>query len=126
MRWLQRIWAGLPRWREPAWRVEASDRTLRLYGDEQLEREFAWGEVRRIETFKLDLFTVDCICLRFHLHEGKPVTIGEDATNFVDLIGVLEDHFGVGPHWYMQVMLPPFETNLQIIWQESEPAAVSR
>ena len=40
--------------------------------DRTVEASFRWQDVARIQTYKLDLLTTDCICLLFEFRNGKP------------------------------------------------------
>ncbi len=85
---------------------------------------FSWDTVQAVDTFKRDLFSVDCICLAFETAEGW-IEVNEDMKGWRDFLAVVESLLpGFPPlsSWYGKVMLPPFETNHARLW-ERKPGA---
>jgi hypothetical protein len=81
--------------------------------------EVRWSEVSRIETYKLDLVTTDCICLSFEFRDGRPpVQISEEWAGFADLFQPMSLAFpSILRDWYFEVMLPAFETNHRVLYE---------
>ncbi len=80
---------------------------------------FAWDTVNVVDTFKRDLFNVDCICLAFETAEGW-IEANEDMQGWRDFLAMVESSLpGFPPlaSWYGKVMLPPFETNHARLWE---------
>ena len=81
-------------------------------------RVVRWTDVARIQTYKLDLFTTDCICLLFESRSGQPpVQVSEEWEGFNDLFGPLSAAFPSIPQsWYMEVMSPPFQAKRTVLY----------
>src|SRR3990172_4644415 len=59
-----------------------------------VSRTVRWADVSRIQTYKLDLLTTDCICLLFEFRSGgPPVQVSEDCIGFPDLLAPLSEAF---------------------------------
>jgi hypothetical protein len=50
---------------------------------------FAWDTVAAVDTFKRDLFSVDCICLAFETTEGW-IEVNEDMQGWGDFLAMVE------------------------------------
>jgi len=83
-----------------------------------------WSAVTRIQAYKLDLVTTDCICLLFE--QGPtvaPVQISEEWPGFPELFGPLTKHFPVIPEsWYVDIMTPAFEHKRTVLFEKSAHA----
>jgi hypothetical protein len=87
--------------------------------------EAPWSSVRVAIAFKLDLFTVDCICIAFQLDEGTELQINEEMAGWNRLNDALPGLLpGSAPlvDWYVAVAFPAFEANLTRIY-EREPSS---
>jgi hypothetical protein len=84
-------------------------------------RSVRWADVTKIQTYKLDLVTTDCICLLFESRSGQPlVQVSEEWKGFPNLIGPLTAAFpSVPPNWYMEVMTPAFETKRTVLYDST-------
>jgi len=85
-----------------------------------------WADVTRIRTYKIDLFTVDCICLLFERSNGEAIEVLEEWDGFAALTDVLRERFPLVPaDWYATVMQPPFERNEALLYERpsESPAA---
>ncbi len=82
-------------------------------------RTVHWADVLRIQTYKLDLITTDCICLVFEFKSSEsPVQLSEEWPGFQDLFVPLSTAFPSIPQdWYGNVMKPPFEEKRTILFQ---------
>ena len=78
-----------------------------------------WAEVSRIQAYKLDLMTTDCICLLFEFSsETPPVQISEEWQGFQELFAPLTQRFPDIPgSWYTDIMLPAFETKRTTLYE---------
>lgn len=81
-------------------------------------RTVRWADVARIQTYKLDLVTTDCICLLFESRSGgEPTQVSEEWKGFADLFGPLTAAFPTIPKdWYTEVMQPAFETKRTVLY----------
>jgi hypothetical protein len=77
-----------------------------------------WADVAKIQTYKLDLLTTDCICLLFESRSGQPpVQVSEEWKGFSDLLNPLTAAFpSIPQNWYMEVMTPAFETKQTVLY----------
>ncbi|MBA4388876.1 MAG: hypothetical protein C0404_12910 [Verrucomicrobia bacterium] len=84
------------------------------------EVTFRWDAVTAVKTYKLDLFSVDCICLAFETSDGW-IEVNEDMKPFGPFLEALERHLpGFPPQkdWWQQVMLPAFAPNERELWKK--------
>jgi len=76
-----------------------------------------WSAVTRVTTYKIDLVTIDCICLRFDLDDDPPLELTEESNGFNVFMDVLVEQFPtMPPDWYATVMQPPFERNEAVLF----------
>jgi hypothetical protein len=81
-------------------------------------RRLRWSAVLGIRTYKIDLFSVDCICLWFDLEGEQPLEMTEESNGFNGLIDALLEAFPTIPRdWYGTVMQPPFERNEAVLFE---------
>jgi len=80
-----------------------------------------WVEVVRIQAYKLDLVTTDCICLLFEFTSpSAPLQVSEEWMGFNEIFSPLTQHFPAIPEsWYEDVMTPAFETNRTVLFDAS-------
>jgi len=79
---------------------------------------FSWDSVLAVDSFKRDLFIVDCICLAFQTDDGWS-EINEDMEGWDGFLKSAELKLpGFPPfgNWWVKVMLPPFETSHSRLW----------
>ena len=83
-------------------------------------RTVPWADISRIQTYKLDLLTTDCICLLFSVSTTEqPVQISEEWKGFPDLLVSLPRAFpSIPANWYAEVMTPAFGTNLTVLYED--------
>jgi hypothetical protein len=82
-------------------------------------RRIRWSVVRRIRTYKIELFSVDCICLWFDLDGEQPLEMTEESNGFNGFIDALLEAFPtIPPDWYGTVMQPPFERNEAVLFEK--------
>jgi hypothetical protein len=97
--------------------------TLTTPGEEAVV-EIRWASVTRIHTYKLDLYTTDCICLVFELDDGRePLQIHEELEGFREIFGPLERAFPSLPaDWYLTAMANAFEANYRVLYERAPRA----
>lgn len=84
------------------------------------ERTILWSTVLRIRTYKLDLVTIDCICLWFELESEPPLEVTEESNGFTDFMDeVLVAFPSIPANWYATVMQPAFERNETILFDRA-------
>jgi hypothetical protein len=99
----------------PACDIELTDDGFK-HGDRMLH----WATVIRIRTYKLDLVTIDCICLEFELDGEPPLEVTEESNGFNDLMDELLVAFPAIPaDWYAAVMQPAFERNETLLFERA-------
>jgi hypothetical protein len=84
-----------------------------------------WEDVARIQAYKLDLVTTDCICLLFELGPDRaPVQLSEEWPGFQDLFSPLAQRFPTIPEsWYVDIMTPAFEEKRTVLFEDAERTA---
>lgn len=89
-----------------------------LNPDGSLAASVLWDDVTRIQAYKRDLFTTDCICLLFECGSDQPaVELSEEWQGFSDLLGMLERRFPtIPPSWYVDIMTPAFEARRTVLF----------
>lgn len=90
-----------------------------------------WKNVEKVTTFKRDLFTVDMICIQFHLNDGIVFEINEEMKGWDELTKLLPEYLPgckKWEEWFMNVVSPAFETNLATIYlrKSTEQAPCTR
>ena len=82
------------------------------------ELSFTWNSVSAVDTFKRDLFTIDCICLAFETPSGW-IEANEDMKGWSDFLAVVESSLPGFPDqqkWWNKVMIPAFQMNHARLW----------
>ena len=107
--------------RDPIIKVIADGFELVSPEDQSILVRVHWPKVSKIETYKLDLVTTDCICLLFEQFDGvAPVQVSEEWSGFTELFGPLLDVFpSIPKDWYVEVMKPAFERNHRVLYETS-------
>ena len=83
-------------------------------------RDIRWASVVRIRTYKIDLFSVDCICLLFELDDESPLELTEESNGFNRFMDAMLERFpAIPPDWYATVMQPPFERNEAVLFERA-------
>lgn len=79
-----------------------------------------WTEIERIEAYKLDLVTTDCICTRI-TYSDKQLVLTEGMQGWQEFTEASNKFLtGVKDSWYGKVMTPPFESNLMTIYERGD------
>jgi len=70
-----------------------------------------WREVEKIKAYKVDLITIDAICIDFET-VNSVITINEDCIEWNKLIDEMQLFFkNINKDWIEDIILPPFERN---------------
>jgi len=95
-----------------------TEQGLELRSGEGLEWSFQWSEVSRIRTYKVDLFSVDMVCLEFDLGPAKATcTAHDDMNGFARLCDVIRRAFpSIREDWWSRVAFPAFATNSEVLY----------
>jgi hypothetical protein len=88
----------------------------------------AWSDIVRVVAFKLDLLTVDCICLEIATADGTTTEVNEEMEGWEALTDALPKHLPGGKVWFecfSEVAFPAFATNETVIFERKpgEPGA---
>lgn len=82
-----------------------------------------WNEVLSSSAFKIDLMTVDCICMALELTEERTFELNEEMKGWDSLVEALPTYllgFKKSEEWFSEVAFPAFETNLTPLYTKSE------
>lgn len=78
-----------------------------------------WSEIERLEGYKVDLFTVDEICLNIVLSETI-ITISEETEGWELFVKKLYEQFpSIEKDWDWKITQPPFATNFITLFIKS-------
>jgi hypothetical protein len=82
--------------------------------------------VTRVATYKLDHFATDEIIVAFELVDlpGTTFQASEEWAGFPDLRAAMEQHFGISPAWFADVMKPAFKTNFRVLYERRDAATL--
>jgi hypothetical protein len=120
MSWWSRIIDNFrpPRSSAPEVRVVEGGLDLVFSAEQHVVSSIRWADVSRVQTYKRDLVTTDCILLQFEFTDGRPpVHVSEEWAGFADLFEPLSQAFpSISPDWYMEVMSPAFATNNRVLY----------
>ncbi|HYO78353.1 MAG TPA: hypothetical protein VE010_17980 [Thermoanaerobaculia bacterium] len=80
-----------------------------------------WGEVQEIVAFKVDAYTVDCICLGFIVPGSSTFPVAnEEMKGWDALNNELASRFGVVfDEWFIGVAFPAFARNETVLWRRA-------
>ncbi|HEV7735532.1 MAG TPA: hypothetical protein VGR62_25380 [Candidatus Binatia bacterium] len=106
-----------PGWQPP--RVDLTPDGFEIVTDDARHRA-RWEDVRRIVAYKIDVFTMDRICLRFDTHEFS-YTVDENMEGWTEFLHRLDEVFAPLSHdqWLRKVMVPPFATSEHVLFDRS-------
>lgn len=109
--------------------IRLRERGFEIVGmpDGEIKASVAWRDIVRIQAYKLDLVTTDCICLLFEFGEDRaPVQVSEEWPGFVDLFGPLVERFPtISESWYLDIMTPAFEAKRTVLFDSSGQGRVA-
>src|SRR5262245_56060339 len=100
-------------------RIELIPDGFDTVGSEGERYPVRWALVSKIATYKRDLLTTDEILLSFEQadHPGMVQLVSEEWTGFTDLFQAMEQHLGISPAWYVEVMKPAFARNFRVLYE---------
>ncbi|MEM7146848.1 MAG: hypothetical protein AAF591_17080 [Verrucomicrobiota bacterium] len=87
---------------------------------------FSWNEIVGAYAYKLDLYTVDCICIKLELTGGRELSLNEEMIGWHSLIEAFPKYlsgFKKMEDWFMEVASPAFETNLTKLYTKEQNQA---
>jgi hypothetical protein len=125
MAWWSRLRTSLLRRRspDPIIKLVAGGFDVVAPQDQTIAASVRWAQVTKIQTYKLDLVTTDCICLVFESRDGSPVQISEEWQGFAELFGPISAAFpSISANWYADVMSPAFERNQRVLYDATKSA----
>ena len=82
--------------------------------------QYDWADLQSAFGFKLDLLTIDEICLDLFYTNGSSLQLTESFPGWTTLLRHLNTHFpSIPPEWEWDVMQPPFATNLTLLFDHA-------
>jgi hypothetical protein len=104
---------------DPLVRVTSAGFALLDPNTKAVTRIVLWADVSRIQTYKVDLLTIDCICLLFEFRSGgPPVQVSEEWAGFPDLFAPVSEAFpSIPQNWYAEIMTPAFEAKRTVLYE---------
>jgi hypothetical protein len=82
--------------------------------------QYDWADVQGTFGFKLDLLTLDEICLDLFFANGSRLRLTESLPGWPALLRHLSTHFpSIPPQWEWDVMQPPFATNMTLLFDRA-------
>ena len=81
----------------------------------------------RVETYKLDHFATDEIIVAFESIDlpGTTLRASEEWVGFSDLRAAMEQHLGIAPTWFADVMKPAFAENFRVLFERPDAGTLS-
>ena len=82
-----------------------------------------WSDVVSASAFKLDLLTVDCICMGLEFTEERTLELNEEMKGWDSLVEALPTYlpgFKKSEEWFPEVAFPAFEINLTPLYTKPE------
>ena len=82
-----------------------------------------WNEVLSASAFKVDLMSVDCICIELELTEERKIELNEEMKDWDSLVEALPTYllgFKKSEEWFSEVAFPAFETNLTPLYTKEQ------
>jgi hypothetical protein len=79
-----------------------------------------WTTIERIEAYKLDLLTTDCICTRI-IYSNKQIQITEETPDWQEFVEGISMYLpSVKNKWHETISHPPFDCSLQTIYERED------
>lgn len=83
-------------------------------------KKILWTEILEIHTYKIDLMTVDKICIDLVCKESV-ITIDEEIEGWDSFLIKMQEIFTViDKNWWKNVAFPPFAMNYAILYKSEE------
>jgi hypothetical protein len=77
-----------------------------------------WLSIKALVGYKVDLFTVDEICLDIFYEIEKQIRITEETKGWYIFLEKLQIQFPqIKKHWEIEIAFPAFETNLTLLYE---------
>lgn len=104
--------------------VQIDDRGYRILQGGTQTAEVQWNDVREVFIYKKDLIATDLICIGFRISDdGTHMVLHEEGNYWESLLEWLPKVFpGIRTDWHQDVVLPPFEPCLTLLWGEPQIA----
>ncbi len=78
-----------------------------------------WCSVEQIVAYKVDLFSIDLMCLRLMLSPtGSEVEIRENDRGWQTVVDAIARRFEFSETWWSRVAFPAFEGNVTVLWEQ--------
>lgn len=101
----------------PPRRISSTTDGFTLWAGEERLRQVGWSEIIRIDAFKVDLLTMDAICLEIRLASGAACVVDDDATGFWELVATIKRALPESRQgWEQAVVHPAFAGNRTVIF----------
>lgn len=86
--------------------------------ESEIRARVSWSQIIEIFAYKMDLFTVDEICIGFRLDEsGTHYWVSEEFLGYKEFIEQLRISFpGIREDWFAEVAFPAFIENRTTLW----------
>jgi hypothetical protein len=90
--------------------------------DSPASSDISWTDVRRIRSYKYDLFSYDEVCLYFELMDGRTFEVSEEFDAFSAVKEAMEKALpGINLKWWEQPAFPAFAECETIVFEQSKP-----
>lgn len=96
--------------------------SLQFVRGDQLLQSVRWSDIKKIITYKYDLFTTDDICVGFLAEKDAEMwlEINKDWDGFPVATNRMESLFtSIPKDWFHSVMVPAFERKETVLWESS-------
>lgn len=114
---------------EPPWKVEALDSLLAVFPkatEAKPSRDgtcLNWNSIKKVTSYKADLFTEDLVCLLFEIETGSGIEVNEEMVGFDEFLEALPDKLPKFPArhlWWGNIVQQPFEANKTVVWERAD------
>ncbi len=103
------------------YRIQVTDSGFSVFAiNKKTHIEFSaqWDEINKLEAYKIDQFTTDLLCIKIYLKNENAYNLHEDMQGFYNLLEAFKEKIpGYSDKWYEEVLQPPFEENLKVIYE---------
>jgi hypothetical protein len=77
-----------------------------------------WSSIKALFGYKVDLYTVDVICLDIFYEDEKQIRITEETKGWYIFLEKLQTQFPqIKKNWDVEIAFPAFETNLTLLYE---------
>jgi hypothetical protein len=86
---------------------------------EDTEKNVNWNEIKTLIGYKVDLFTVDRICLYLILENESLIKINEETKGWFKFLEYSKERLKIADkNWEMNIAIPAFEPNTTVIFDK--------